>query len=287
MVITRNQEWRSEIKALLSNYKDLKVRFSSFRADIVEAISKDSLQAFLVDDSLPIRDLKVVLRSTLLSSGNSDSAVFFAPHDFSTLQDIVDAVEINDLQLINMPTPASEISQLIIDYLFPNNSAQEKVSGTIFSVDPKFMKVVVDAAKSVIEEMGMVKDIAHSAPVFLDSIADSMEVEISGKLSITSHSFKGSFYISFPKSTYLNLYGNIMGEQSEEINDDNKDFASELANITYGKCKVLLNQEGYDLKMAIPSLSLDKIIKSGHPIIVVPYTSSIGEFYIQIAPNLI
>lgn len=56
--------------------------------------------------------------------------------------------------------------------------------------------------------------------------------------------------------------------------------------MTFGQAKVILNEKGYGIKTAIPSVvsgrnhSLETLTKG--PIVVVPFESSKGNFFVEI-----
>jgi CheY-specific phosphatase CheX len=133
--------------------------------------------------------------------------------------------------------------------------------------------------------MAKIPGLIHSAPMLMSQIKGPLGIAISAKILISSIYFKGSFYIAFPKQTFLNFYEAVVMEKCTEINNDNKDFASELANIIYGNCKKKFSEEGLNLEMVIPSLHMGEINYS--IVILIPFESSLGKFYLAIAPGLI
>lgn len=74
-------------------------------------------------------------------------------------------------------------------------------------------------------------------------------------------------------------------EKQTEINNDNKDFASELANIIYGQCKKKFSDDGLNLEMVIPSLHMGEI--KYDVVILIPFECYLGKFYLAVAPGLI
>jgi CheY-specific phosphatase CheX len=107
---------------------------------------------------------------------------------------------------------------------------------------------------------------------------------VASKIMISSDYFKGSFYVIFPSKTFLTLYEKVVGDHYEVINDENRDFAGELANIIYGHSKKVFSESGLNLDMAIPSVHRAAQIES-ELVVVIPFKSSIGNFYIAVAPG--
>lgn len=110
--------------------------------------------------------------------------------------------------------------------------------------------------------------------------------DISGVIGLVSEAFSGSVVISFPEKTFLNIISKMLGETYTEITKDIEDGAGELTNIIFGQAKVILNEKGYALKTAIPSVITGKNHKvmslSSGPRVVVPFTSDAGDFCVEI-----
>jgi chemotaxis protein CheX len=110
--------------------------------------------------------------------------------------------------------------------------------------------------------------------------------DISGVIGLVSEAFNGSVVISFPEKTFLNIISKMLGETYTEITKDISDGAGELTNIIFGQAKVILNEKGYALKTAIPSVITGKNHKvmslSSGPRVIVPFTSDAGDFCVEI-----
>ena len=78
----------------------------------------------------------------------------------------------------------------------------------------------------------------------------------------------------------------MLGEEYQEISKDIIDGAGELTNMIFGQAKVTLNQKGYGIQTAIPSVisgknhSLSALTKG--PIVVIPFSTEAGPFFIEI-----
>lgn len=110
--------------------------------------------------------------------------------------------------------------------------------------------------------------------------------DISGVIGIICNNFNGSVIISFPEKTYLNVISKMLGEDFHEIQSENMDGAAELTNMIFGQAKLVLNEKGFGIKMALPSVILGRpdsfISLNTGPAILVPFSSSAGDFYIRI-----
>jgi CheY-specific phosphatase CheX len=110
--------------------------------------------------------------------------------------------------------------------------------------------------------------------------------DISGVIGIICNNFNGSVIISFPEKTFLNVLSKMLGDEIVELSSENMDGAAELANMIFGQAKLTLNEKGFGLKMALPSVILGKpdsflSLHSGTAILI-PFYSNEGHFYMRI-----
>lgn len=116
---------------------------------------------------------------------------------------------------------------------------------------------------------------------------DKFGGDISGVISLVSDAFSGSVIISFPSSTFLKLMSHMLGENFTEITKEISDGAGEITNIIFGQAKVALNQKGYGIKTAIPTVvtgkdhSVQSLSKG--PRLVIPFDTDFGGFVIEIS----
>ena len=114
---------------------------------------------------------------------------------------------------------------------------------------------------------------------------------VAALIGLTSNSVRGSVGIYFPKKVFCGLISSMMGEPVKSIEKENEDAATELLNIIYGDAKVFLNERGYGIQMALPSLLRGgNVVSPGSKlleIIVIPFTTQWGEFYVEfsLAPS--
>jgi chemotaxis protein CheX len=111
-------------------------------------------------------------------------------------------------------------------------------------------------------------------------------IEIAGIIGVTSPLFKGAITIAFPKETFLGIMSNMLGEPQKEITRDLEDGAAELLNIIFGQSKVILNEKGFGIEKALPTVvrAPDLNIRqySQSPVIVLPFDSTCGAFFMEI-----
>lgn len=112
--------------------------------------------------------------------------------------------------------------------------------------------------------------------------------DVSGVIGIVSDTFNGSVVISFPEQTFLKVMSNMLGEEFTELSKDILDGAGEITNMIFGQAKVTLNDRGYGIKIALPTVvsgkghTLQGTSKSG-PTVVIPFTSPAGNFFVEIS----
>lgn len=115
-------------------------------------------------------------------------------------------------------------------------------------------------------------------------------VDIAGVIGVTSDKFSGSISICFPQKTFLALMGRMLSEEFKEITSDLEDGAGELANIVYGTAKRILNNRGHVMQKALPSVVRGEKLQIRHlssaPVMILPFTTEVGNFYVEIAIEL-
>jgi chemotaxis protein CheX len=152
-------------------------------------------------------------------------------------------------------------------------------------LDVGFVNPFIDATIKTIEMMGSAKDITNDKPVVIKK-GEEFPVDISGVVTMMSPQFNGSLAVCFPAKTFLNIVTNMLGEPQPSITPENKDAAAELTNIIFGQTKSVLNEKGYKLEKAIPSVitGKDHFISNDPTVTVmrIPFKCNVGEFYIQI-----
>lgn len=116
---------------------------------------------------------------------------------------------------------------------------------------------------------------------------DAINYEIAANIGLTSESFNGSIAICFPTPVFLGIMSEMLGETFTEIDDDLQDGAAELLNIIFGQAKKTLNERGYSIQKAIPTIIRGERLRVNHlttnPVMLIPFSSKDGDFSIEIA----
>lgn len=154
-----------------------------------------------------------------------------------------------------------------------------------YTMDVNFLNPFIDGALQTLKVQCNVE--ARPGKMFRKGTEKSdVRVDIAGVIGITSDAFKGSISIGFPAATFLGIMGRMLGEKYEKITKDVEDGAGELLNIIFGAAKRVLNEKGYALQKAIPSVITGQGIEVHHitaaPTIVIPFETELGLFQIEI-----
>jgi chemotaxis protein CheX len=82
----------------------------------------------------------------------------------------------------------------------------------------------------------------------------------------------------------------MLGEKYPEITQELEDGASELLNIIFGQAKKVLNERGYRIEKAIPTIIRGTDVAIRHhtasPTVVLPFDTDLGVFHIEVTTQL-
>ncbi len=130
---------------------------------------------------------------------------------------------------------------------------------------------------------------SEAGKAFLKKQNDRLVGDVSGIITVVSEKFNGSVVISFPESTFLNVMSKMLGEEFKELSPEIIDGVGEILNMIFGQAKIVLNENGHGIKAAIPTVISGKQLQfstmTKGPVIVVPFQSTAGEFFVEICIN--
>jgi chemotaxis protein CheX len=113
--------------------------------------------------------------------------------------------------------------------------------------------------------------------------------DIAGVIGLSSSGFAGTIAICFPSDVYLAAMSNMLGETFTEITPELQDGAAELLNMIFGHAKVVLNQQGYTIQKAIPTVVRGTGIQTTYlgktSVMVLPFQTEFGEIHIEICSD--
>lgn len=151
-------------------------------------------------------------------------------------------------------------------------------------LDVNFVNPFLDATMHVLKTQSSTE--AIPGQIFKKEPQEKFPGDISGVIGLVSDVFTGSVVISFPKETFLGIMSRMLGEEFTEITQDIEDGAGELTNIIFGQAKITLNERGYGINTAIPSVitgknhSISQVSKG--PRLVIPFETDVGAFFVEI-----
>lgn len=152
-----------------------------------------------------------------------------------------------------------------------------------FKLDVDFINPFIDSSMKTLNSLCGVNHITAKKPFLQDN--QILDVDITGVLAITSPFFKGHIAISFKKPVYESIIEKIMQESHSKLDPHDTNGAAEIINIIFGQTKAILNQKGYSIERAVPSVLTGKnnnLKNNKIPVLLVPFNSEIGDFWIQI-----
>ncbi len=110
--------------------------------------------------------------------------------------------------------------------------------------------------------------------------------DVSGIIGMTGE-HEGSMSLSFTAACICAIVSSMFGEPFENINDDVKDAVGELTNMICGDARRELEEKGYLIKGAIPSVVTgnNHHIKhvSNDPVIAIPFATGTGSFVLELS----
>lgn len=152
-------------------------------------------------------------------------------------------------------------------------------------LDPNFIRPFVRGVMETLK-VSCQTEAAVGRP-YAAGTAVTPTVDIAATIGLTSKSFNGSIAICYPKKTFLELMNRMLGMSAEEITSDFEDGAAELLNMIFGFAKRDLNDHGYEIQKAIPSVirghNIRVLYQEDVPRGIIPFTSTAGEFYMEVA----
>lgn len=282
LILSFNYDWAGELKTELEKVAKLDTMVASTRTIATKLLSENEFDLILIEETYKIKNMDYLLRvlSTLKSK---PKYVFLAFNDFDLYKTVMIPSELNELSFkaISMPLPKEIISQILIMCLFPYGLKEDA------SFDREFIEVLIRSCKKVLTSFN-VEGLKPGRPMTLQKIdQEDLNISIRGKIILKNTFFNGSVFISFPEETFLKFSNKVLAADSKEIDSSNRDFASEFTNMVYGQSKKEFEQHGVNLDMAIPIIDESKTITPGKkPVFVIPFESSVGKFFIKVAPDV-
>ena len=118
-------------------------------------------------------------------------------------------------------------------------------------VDKAFLLPFMEATMTVLSTMANTK--IDAKQIFIRP-RDQASGDISAIVTMTSGQHHGSMAIAFDEACFLDIVKNMLGEVHTEITVDVADAAGEICNQIFGVAKQKLNQHGYSIEPARPTV---------------------------------
>lgn len=278
LVISQEKEFINQVTSHLAGHT---VSHSNSLSESLELHKKKAFALIYLDDSFSMEDCREFLKG-FKASLREGEALFLGSSDFKGhFKDGLDEAGFTKVRAVFLPTSPEKLAQNFLKHMESVGLNAGKKNK--YNVDTAFMKIFIESAKEVLGQWLKDQDIKIQAPMLLKG---GIDVAIRGRIRIKSPFFEGSFFVSFPESTYKKIYQTVTGEAIKAISAETADFAGEIVNIIYGNAKKVLNEKGYNLAMAFPTWNQAPSIDSPHDVIVIPIETNAGKVYLKIAPNL-
>lgn len=151
-------------------------------------------------------------------------------------------------------------------------------------MDADFINPFLNATLNVLKIQ--TKTEATPGKIYVKTEKNNFTGDISGVIGLVSESFNGSVVISFPEQTFLKVMSRMLEEEFTSLTKEISDGAGELTNMIFGQAKIVLNEKGYGIKTALPSVVTGKdhtvsSLTSG-PIVVIPFETDVGAFFVEV-----
>ena len=150
-------------------------------------------------------------------------------------------------------------------------------------INADFLNPFIDAAINTMRIQASL-EVKNQPPVLKADFHET--VDIIGVVSLVSRVYEGSISLCFPKATFIAICNKLFGEKHTEISSEIEDAAGELLNMIFGGAKAHLNAKyNYQIPRALPAIISGQSLKlsqSFGPTIVIPFTSELGSFHLEI-----
>ncbi len=149
-------------------------------------------------------------------------------------------------------------------------------------MDVRLINPFLEATVNVLKTMAFT-DVTGGKP-YLKQAKEAVG-DVTGIISFSGEA-TGSLSITFPQECITKIVSSMFGEEVTELNEEVRDAVGELTNMISGDARRKLQQHGYAIRAAIPSVVSGKahVIKHVHegPCIALPFTTAHGDFTVEI-----
>lgn len=148
----------------------------------------------------------------------------------------------------------------------------------------EYINPFINASIHVLSTMGGVNPVPGKPHIRDNNHASG---DVSGIIGLAGEGVRGFFVVSFTEKCILNFMSKMLDETFDRIDAEVKDAVGEVTNMISGGAKAELSHKGFFFDVAIPSVISGKAHQieqvTGIPVIVVPFRTEAGPFYIEAA----
>lgn len=109
--------------------------------------------------------------------------------------------------------------------------------------------------------------------------------EVSAVVGLTGKNFSGSFIVSFKKDCIFQIVASLFGQPPENINEEVRDAAGEMANMICGAFRRRFEQQGISLQASTPVVVAGKDhtlkILCHSKRLVIPYSLNGTQLFVE------
>ena len=147
----------------------------------------------------------------------------------------------------------------------------------------EFINAFLTAVLNILSTMAMMKAQPGKPSIKADHVAKG---DVTGLMGMASEQARGTLAVTFTKPVILAITERMLGDKLDTIDDTVTDMVGELTNMVTGGAKKLLSEKGYRFDMAIPVVISGKdhvvLHKSKSPIVMIPFTTEVGDFFVEL-----
>jgi len=151
-------------------------------------------------------------------------------------------------------------------------------------VKVEFINPFIASLKNVIGTMAAIELHSQKPAKKTDERARG---EVSGIIGMIGPQVKGSMAITFDAKLAKNIMKNMLGEETQAIDDEVRDMVGEMTNMICGGAKNALAEQNYQFEMATPVIVSGANHTIQHkvdgPKIILTFTSDKGNAYLEIS----
>ncbi len=192
--------------------------------------------------------------------------------------------KLDNLTLQMEPMDETALNMYLQDHLAKCRTSTQKAARTQAKIDVNFINPFIAGTLEVLKVTCQTE--ARKERIYVRG-ADAVSGDISAVVGMVGTGVKGSMGIAFKKHTYLKVVSNMLGEPVKEITSENQDACAEICNQVFGIAKRVLNQQGFDIQPAIPSIVVGDNHRVKHIVdglcIAVEFATEYGTFTVEAA----